>query len=122
MTDLSDWRGRHVILNIWASWCPPCVAEMPALERLHRRAGERVAVVSVSVDESRGAARPLVEQLGLTFPVLLDQGGERLASWGTVKYPETWIIDPDGVVVERIIGARDWDDPAWVARLGAGEH
>lgn len=122
MVDLADWRGRVVVLNVWGSWCPPCVREMPSLQRLHEKAGERVVVVTVTVDETRPAARRLVERFGLTMPVLMDPGGARLAEWGTVKYPETWILTPEGIVAERVVGESDWADPAVLGRLqGLGD-
>jgi thiol-disulfide isomerase/thioredoxin len=117
MRPLLSYRGQVVVLNVWASWCPPCIKEMPSLERLHAAAPQGVVVVTVSVDEDLAEAKRLVQKLGLTFPVMLDPGGERLATWGTVKYPETWIIGRDGVVLDRVIGARDWSSPDVLATL-----
>ena len=117
LRSLSEFRGRPLLVNMWASWCPPCVQEMPALERLHRQSGEDFAVLSLSVDEEIEAARSLVKRMGLSFPVLLDPEGEQAASWGTVKFPETWVLDAKGVVVARIIGAQAWDQPEISARL-----
>jgi hypothetical protein len=93
---------------------------MPSIQALHEQAGDRFAVVTVTVDGDRQAARALVERFGLTAPVLLDAGGERLAEWGTVKYPETWILDREGRVADRVVGERDWsgaDVIAYLSRL-----
>lgn len=117
MQDVSSRRGQVVVLNVWASWCGPCVREMPSIQRLHEAEDGRFVVVTVSVDEDRTAARALAERVGLTAPVLLDPGGDRLAQWGTVKYPETWILDREGVVVERVIGGADWASPEVLAYL-----
>jgi thiol-disulfide isomerase/thioredoxin len=117
MRDLARYRGQPVVLNVWASWCPPCIREMPSLQRLHERAAGRFAVVTVSVDDDRRAARALVAKAGLSVPVLLDAGGRRLAAWGTVKYPETWVLDAEGRVVDRVIGEKDWAAPPVVAFL-----
>lgn len=119
MTPLDKWRGRVVVLNVWASWCPPCVREMPSLERLHRQGGEDFLVVGVSVDDERPKARALAERAEVTFPSLFDAGGRRMQEWGTVKYPETWILSPDGAVVSRVVGEQEWDSPAIVEQLRA---
>ena len=75
--DLASFRGKVVVLNFWATWCPPCVAEMPSLERLHRSLGpEGLAVVTVSTDEDREILEEFVTRHGLTLPVLLDPGGQ----------------------------------------------
>jgi peroxiredoxin len=116
---LSALRGKVVVLNLWTTWCAPCVAEMPSMERLyHMFAGEDLALVAVSQDEEgRRAVEPFVEKMRLTFPVFLDpehQVGERYGVWG---YPETFVIDRNGFVVERVIGPRDWASPESVAAL-----
>ena len=120
MRSLEELRGRPVVLNIWASWCPPCIREMPSLEKLHRVSGDSLHVVSVAVDEDVSQARALAGRLGLTFPVLLDPGGDQAARWGTVMFPETWILDAEGAIVDRLVGEQDWTDPAVVARLRGG--
>jgi thiol-disulfide isomerase/thioredoxin len=118
MSSLHELRGRRVVLNVWASWCRPCIEEMPSLVRLHATQGERLRVVSVCVDEDLPALRAMTTRLGIEFPVLLDPGGARMTTWGTVKYPETWVLDEGGVVLERVIGARDWTSPSALAALG----
>ena len=106
---LVDLRGRVVLVNAWASWCVPCVQEMPSLERAHRElSDEGVTVVAIAVDDPPEPARALAERLGLTMPLGLDQGGRQFAKWSTVKYPETWIVGRDGTVLSRVVGARDW--------------
>lgn len=120
---LEDYRGRVVLLNIWATWCAPCIREMPALERLHRTlSAEGLSVVAVSVDASTpglGAAdvRGFVDELGLTFTVLLDPGGEIERLFRVGGLPMTFLIDREGRVLERVVGAREWDDPEITAGL-----
>jgi peroxiredoxin len=110
--DLSSLRGRVVVLNFWATWCPPCVQEMPSLERLHRALGkEGLAVVSVSVDEDEAVLRRFVEEHKLTFPVLRDPGGRLAATYRTTGYPETFELDAQGVVREHFVGPSDWATP-----------
>lgn len=108
---LSNLRGKVVFLNVWATWCPPCRMEMPSMERLYRRLrGRDFAMLAVSEDEAGHAAvRPFVEEMGLTFPVLLDQDGVVPQRYGVTGYPETFIIDRDGKVIQHTIGPEDWD-------------
>ena len=120
MTPSSELKGKTLVLNIWASWCPPCLKEMPALQELHEAAGEDFRVVSISVDEDVRDARALAEKYALTFPVLLDPSGDLPAKLGTVMYPETWILDGNGRVLERVIGEREWAHPEIIRRLRAG--
>src|SRR5215470_14888475 len=93
--ELASFRGQLVVLNIWATWCAPCVQEMPSLERLHRAlGGEGLVVLSVSVDEDEKDLRRFVTEHGLTFPVLRDPGGRLAAdAYHTTGYPETFVID-----------------------------
>jgi peroxiredoxin len=116
---LSNFRGRVVLLNLWATWCPPCREEMPSMERLFRQLRDRgFVLLAVSQDEGgRAAVDPFVRDMGLTFPVLVDpqhQVGDRYQVWG---YPESFVIDREGRVVERVIGPRKWDSPKQVQAL-----
>jgi cytochrome c biogenesis protein CcmG/thiol:disulfide interchange protein DsbE len=119
MTDLRDFRGTVVILNIWASWCPPCIREMPSLKALHSLELPEVRIVGWTVDDNLPDARGLAKRQGLEFSNLLDPGGDVAARWGTVMFPETWIIDREGTVRERIIGEQDWTSRELLARLAA---
>jgi peroxiredoxin len=108
---LEDFAERLVVLNFWATWCHPCTIEMPALEALWNRYGDRgLAVIGVSVD--RGAPRalidPYVRTLKLTFPILLDPDLETASAWRVTALPITFIIKPGGEVVGMAVGPRDW--------------
>ncbi len=116
---LSGLRGQVVLVNLWTTWCPPCREEMPSMEKLYQRLKDRgFVLLAVSQDENgKAAVEPFVRDLGLTFPVLVDpehQVGDRFQVWG---YPESFLIDREGRVVERIIGPRDWASPEQVAAL-----
>lgn len=108
---LSDYRGKIVFLNLWATWCPPCREEMPSMERLyHRLRDDEFVMLAISQDEQiNEAVRPFVEQMRLSFPILLDPQGKVPPKYGVTGYPETFIIDRAGRVIDHIIGPRDWD-------------
>jgi cytochrome c biogenesis protein CcmG, thiol:disulfide interchange protein DsbE len=94
---LADYRGEVVVLNFWASWCEPCRAESPLLQRWHKRmAGRGGTVLGVDVLDVTGDAEDFIDEYGLTYPMLKDKAGDALESFGVVAYPETFVIDRDG--------------------------
>jgi peroxiredoxin len=107
---LSDYRGKLVLLNFWASWCPPCREEMPSLQKLHEKLKEKkFALLAVSID--RGGNPPLksfIDRGGYTFQVLLDPEGRVASRYQVISIPTTFVIDRQGKIVERILGGRDW--------------
>ncbi len=107
---LSDLRGKVVFLNLWTTWCPPCREEMPAMEALYRRFQQRdFVMLAVSQDEGgAGVVAPFVKQYGLTFPVLLDPQAHTSSRYGVTGYPETFVIDRDGNVIQHQVGPADW--------------
>jgi cytochrome c biogenesis protein CcmG/thiol:disulfide interchange protein DsbE len=109
--DLASQRGKVVVLNFWATWCPPCVAEMPSLERLHRALSpEGLSVVTVSTDEDEAELRRFVAERALTLPVLKDPGGRvAAAEYRTTGYPETFVVDRGGRVLQHVVGPSEWD-------------
>ena len=110
MVSLTDFRGKVVLLNIWATWCAPCVAEMPSMQKLYQELkDEGFEILAVSIDESGvEAVKPFVEKHKLGFPVLLDTKGDIKALYQATGIPESFIIDKDGMIVEKIIGPREW--------------
>ncbi len=109
---LSDYRGKIVFLNLWATWCPPCRQEMPSMEQLHRHfAGRDFVILAVSEDTDAARVRQFVSEMRLTFPVLHDPRGILPEPLGVTGYPETFIIDRDGRIVQRFIGPEEWDTP-----------
>jgi len=116
---LSGLRGRVVLLNLWTTWCPPCREEMPSMERLWQRLqNQGFVLLAVSQDEQGAAVvEPFVRGLGLTFPVLLDPEGQIGRAYGVWGYPESFLIDREGRIVERVIGPRDWMAAEQIARL-----
>jgi peroxiredoxin len=111
---LADFRGKVVMVHFWATWCPPCVEEMPMLEQLYRSLGSAdFKILAVSVDEGRaGAVAEFMQKNKLSLPALLDPGKSVAGLYGTFKFPETYIIDRRGVVKYKAIGPRNWTAPA----------
>ena len=116
---LSDHRGKVVLVHIWATWCPPCVAEMPSMEALYQKLSrDSFEILAVSVDvQGRQAVAPFIEKYKLTFPALLDPDATISLPYGTTGVPESLIVDRDGVLVRKIIGPIDWTSPAAVRSL-----
>lgn len=114
---LSSYRGKVVFLNFWTETCGPCKDEMPAVALLAKIAKSRkdMVVVTVTIDEDRQKVRDLLGVLlngDVPFPVLVDEESKVVGGkFGTKLFPETWIIDPDGIIRARVDGARDWSRP-----------
>jgi len=110
---IEDYRGKVVLLNIWATWCPPCKVEMPSMESLHRKlAGTDFRLVAVSVDEEDSTVvNAFVKEMGLTFEILHNRDASIRRIYQTTGVPESFVIDRDGVIVKKIIGAADWEAP-----------
>jgi peroxiredoxin len=110
---LADYRGKVLLLNLWATWCQPCRIEMPAMERLSRRfTGTDFHVVAVSVDKDDSTVvSAFARQLGLTFDILHDQSGKIQDLYQTTGVPESFVIDRHGIIVKKVIGAVEWDSP-----------
>lgn len=117
--DVASFRGRLVVVNFWATWCAPCVTEMPSLERLHRALkDEGLVVLGVSVDEDEPALRRFAAERGVTFPILRDPGGRSAAAaYHTTGYPETFVVDDGGVLRESYVGPAEWDTPGALAHF-----
>jgi len=104
---LSELRGKKVIVNFWATWCPPCREEMPAMQKFYEQYNEHVEVLAVNLtsQDSREKIKPFVEEYGLTFPVVLDVKGKVLKMYEIEPIPTTYIIDSKGIIREKIIGS-----------------
>ena len=110
--DLNQFHGQIVVLNFWATWCPPCVEEMPSLvEMQHRMKAKGVAVVAVSIDVDENAYRQFLKQHGVVLLTVRDPAQKTPALYGTHGWPETFIIDRNGMIRRKFIGAVDWTEP-----------
>lgn len=119
---LADYRGKVILLNIWATWCDPCRLEMPSLEKLNSRLkGTDFRIVAVSVDkDGPDVVMKFVNELGLHFDILQDRTGTIQTTLQTTGVPESFVIDRNGVIIKKVIGAAEWDAPvneALIARL-----
>lgn len=120
---LADYKGKVVLLNIWATWCPPCLAELPSLERLHEAYGDKgLKLVAVSIDDyvSDDSIRAFAKNLGITFEILHDSTHEIERVYQTTGYPESFVIGPEGTIRKKWIGPDDWSSQgnrALVAQL-----
>lgn len=117
---LSELRGKVVLVNFWATWCPPCRAELPSLERLWQLLNkEDFVVLAVNVGESVDTIFPFTGTLesSPTFPILLDLDSAVLNAWPVLGLPTTFIIDRHGKIVFRAVGGREFDDPVLVGQI-----
>jgi cytochrome c biogenesis protein CcmG, thiol:disulfide interchange protein DsbE len=113
---LPDFGGKLLVLNFWATWCPPCVEETSALSEFTRHfSGKGVVVLGVSVDKDEKQYRAFLQQHRPAFLTARDPAAKINADYGTFKYPETYIIDAKGKVVQKIIGPADWADEKMIS-------
>jgi thiol-disulfide isomerase/thioredoxin len=118
--ELAGLRGRVVLVNFWATWCEPCEREMPAMERLYGALPrEAFELVAVAIDEREDDVAAFQARMELSFPIVLDPEQVAYGAYQTMGVPESLLIDREGRVVERYVGPRDWDDPAYVERIRA---
>lgn len=110
---LETYRGKVVLLNIWATWCPPCIQEMPSMDRLQRQfQGTDFVVLGVSIDEDPpDKVLQFAEDLGVSFDILHDRSGAIQGIYQTSGVPESFVIDRGGTIVKKVIGATEWDNP-----------
>jgi len=117
---LSAYRGKVVILNFWATWCPPCRVEMPSMETLYQRfKNQGLEILAVDVGEDNVTVQRFVQSNGYTFPILLDRDNRVSSVYGIEAIPTTYIIDREGKIIGRIIGSIVWDAPRVITAIDA---
>ena len=110
-SEFESYHGQIVVLNLWATWCPPCVEETPSLVQFAEKMRDRgVIVLSISVDEDQKALQDFIRENHISYPVGRDPDRSLSARYGTFQFPETYILDRQGRVAEKVIGAIDWND------------
>ena len=108
---LNQHRGKVVVLNFWATWCPPCVEEMPSLIAMQHRLKDKVIVLAVSTDEDQAAYQRFTQQRTQGLLTIRDAERKSAELYGTYRYPETYVIDANGVLRRKFIGKVDWMSP-----------
>lgn len=126
--ELSDLRDQVVLINIWATWCPPCRWEMPSMQRLYESIdSDDFEILAISIDAEEGSlsgdghrggnVRAFVDEYGLTFPILHDPSGRIQRTYRTMGVPESFLVGRDGVIREKWPGALEWDTPEMEALI-----
>jgi len=114
--NISDFRGKIVFLNFWATWCPTCVVEMPSMEKLHRKLKDKdFDLVSINIQDSATKVKRFFKQNKLTFTALLDSSGKTVPGFSIRAIPTTLILDKTGRIIGRVIGPREWDSRESIA-------
>ncbi len=113
-----DFKGQITVVNFWATWCPPCVQEIPSLNRLKKKmAGVPFELISINYAEDKETILEFMEKVNVEFPVLLDQNGNFAKKWNVITYPSTFIIDPSGKIKYGVNAAIEWDDPEFINKI-----
>ncbi|MBC8259109.1 MAG: TlpA family protein disulfide reductase [SAR324 cluster bacterium] len=117
---LEDYRGRFVMLNFWATWCLPCLKEMPDFEKAYQQMGhDKLIVLAVGMGEDTKKISKFAEKYGFSFPLVADPKMEITKLYGVRNIPVTYLIDPNGVVIGRALGVRDWANPDLLAYINS---
>lgn len=116
--DLQQLRGKVVLVNFWASWCPPCRKEMPSMNRLNQVLKDQAfAILGVNAGENAEIVRGFLKQTPVNFPILMDEKGTSLKPWQAFVFPTSYVVDKQGRVRMGLLGSVEWDAPEVVARL-----
>jgi thiol-disulfide isomerase/thioredoxin len=117
---LDDLQGKVTLVNFWATWCPPCLEEIPSLNRLTQKMqGKPFRLISINYAESKTLVSDFLKRVNVEFPVLLDHNGKISAQWNVIAFPSTFVIGPDGKIHYGINAAIAWDDPRVIDKLNS---
>lgn len=115
---LTDYKGSVVILNFWATWCPPCRYEMPSMDRARKiLKGEKIVILAIDVGEDEDTIFEFTGNYPVEFPLLMDPEAKTIKQYPVVGLPTTYIIDPHGYITHKIVGSREWDDPQLLDKI-----
>ena len=107
-----DFKGKPLVLNFWATWCPPCIEEMPSLIQLQRRVAPRIAVLAISIDEDEQQYHQFLKKYGIDPQMTVRDPAQKTSTlYGTTGWPETFIIDASGTIRRKFVSAVDWNRP-----------
>ncbi len=116
---LEDYRGKVVMVQFWATWCPPCLKEMPAMQRLEQKmAGKPFAILAVNMGETDKAVREFMAKTKVNFTVLMDEEGKAVGAWKVFVAPSTFLVDPQGNIRHTLQGGAEWDQAEYVKAIG----
>ena len=116
--DLQDYRGRVVLVNFWATWCPPCRAEMPSMRRLNEKlAGRPFTILTVDMAETPQEVSAFLKEVNLDFTVLMDRDGKALKQWKVFAFPTSFLVDPEGKIRYAVFGTTEWDEAEAIAKV-----
>ena len=111
---LSDFKGKTVIINFWATWCPPCRKELPSMQDTYTAFKDRnLVILGINVGENWETIAPFIAPYKLEFPILMDTDSSELTKWKAIGLPSSFVINGKGMVTHRFTGGRDWDDPVF---------
>ena len=117
-TQLSDYRGKVLLVNFWASWCPPCIKEMPSLQRLQQRLDDQpFTILTINVEEKKYKVWKFVQLINFTLPVLLDPESDTFNAWNSSILPTSFLLDRQGRVRYRAQGDLKWDSDETVSLI-----
>ena len=116
---LASLRGKVVLVNFWATWCEPCVTEMPSLQRVRDQLAPRFEVLGVNYQEGPARIKAFLDKSGITFPVVRDTDGAVAKAWGARIFPASYLVDRAGHVKHVLIGGADWTGPELVSTIRA---
>jgi thiol-disulfide isomerase/thioredoxin len=114
---LNQFQGKPVVLNFWATWCPPCIQEMPSLVQLQKQLGDKVTILAVSEDDDDNAYKQFVRDHNVDLLTVRDTRQKTNGLYGTTGFPETFVIDRSGKIVRKFIGPQEWTSPEIVDYL-----
>lgn len=106
--DLKEYKGRKIMINFWATWCPPCKEEMPAMEKFYKNHSEEIEILAINLDPQNDV-KAFAEKNKLSFPILLDESGTTQQIYQIISIPTTFIIDEDGVILRKHIGSMSYE-------------
>jgi peroxiredoxin len=117
---LSSLKGNVVLVSFWATWCPPCRDEMPSLNRLYRSTRDKgFVVVAVSTDRGASTVKDFLGKVLVDFPVLLDSGSKVAKEFKVFSLPTTFLLNRDGIIVQKFLGEEEWDSPKMRGKINA---
>lgn len=116
--NLKDYRGQVVLINFWATWCPPCRAEMPSMQRLKEKmAGRPFVILAVDMGETEDAVKSYIREIKTDFAVLMDKDGHALKAWKVFAFPTSYVVDAQGKIRYGLFGSIEWDEADTVGKI-----